>query len=66
MVSTVINSGFRRSGIYPFNPEALDYGVPTNPASSKQTDSQHVCPTVTQEDEIVSPTFTPEQEVRFT
>jgi len=26
MEPTVISSGFRRSGIYPFNPEALDYG----------------------------------------
>jgi len=27
MISTVIASGFRRSGIYPFNPKALDYGA---------------------------------------
>ena len=25
MIPTVITSGFRRSGIYPFNPRALDY-----------------------------------------
>ena len=27
MIPTVITSGFRRSGIYPFNPKALDYGA---------------------------------------
>ena len=56
MVPTVISSGFRRSGIYPFNPEALDYGEVTNPASSNQTDSQHVHHTLT---------FTPEHEILF-
>ena len=27
MVPAVITSGFKRSGIYPFNPKAIDYGV---------------------------------------
>ena len=30
MVPTVIMSGFRRSGIYPFNPAAVEYGVSTD------------------------------------
>ena len=29
MTPAVIISGFKRSGIYPFNPEALDYGMST-------------------------------------
>ena len=41
MVPTVITAGFRRSGIYPFNPDIIDYSVPTiddisNPTNSEQ------------------------------
>ena len=27
MVPNIISSGFKRSGIYPFNPNAIDYGI---------------------------------------
>jgi len=68
MVPTVISSSFRRSGIYPFNPDVLDYGEVTNSAISKQinhqlvhhkqTESQTVHGIVA-EDKIFQPTFTP-------
>jgi len=67
MVPTVISSAFRRSSIYPFNPEALDYGTVINPATNKQTSHQYVHLKQTDvyhtltKDEIVPPTFTPEQ-----
>ena len=40
MVPTVITAGFRRSGIYPFNPDIIDYSVPTNDDTSKPTNSE--------------------------
>ena len=30
MSPSIISSGFRRSGIYPFNPDAIDYGMATD------------------------------------
>ena len=36
MVPNVISSGFKRSGIYPFNPQAIDYGVVTKESSDVQ------------------------------
>ena len=33
MVPNVISSGFKRSGIYPFNPQAISYGVVTKKSS---------------------------------
>ena len=42
MVPAIIISGFRRSGIYPFNPEAIDYGVDdvSKKPTSKKDDSK--------------------------
>ena len=43
MVPAVIISGFRRSGIYPFNPEAINYGVSVDISKkpiSKRDDSK--------------------------
>lgn len=62
MVPTVISSGFRRSGIYPFNPEALDYGEVTNPSSNEQAGDQ---PSTSFQKDKTVPTFTPEQETLF-
>jgi len=36
MIPSVITSGYRRSGIYPFNPDALDYGA-SKSSSQKKT-----------------------------
>ena len=36
MVSKVITAGFKRCGIYPFNPDIIDYGVPANDDSSSK------------------------------
>ena len=33
MLPNVISAGFKRSGIYPFNPQAIDYGVVTKKSS---------------------------------
>ena len=33
MLPNVISAGFKRSGIYPFNPQAIDYGVITKKSS---------------------------------
>ena len=45
MVPSVICSGFKRSGIYPFNPQAIDYGVvvekSTAQENSKAMDLSH-------------------------
>ena len=30
MEQKVITAGFKRCGIYPFNPDVIDYGVPAN------------------------------------
>jgi len=35
MIPSGIRSGFRKSGIYPFNPNALDYGA--SKSSSQKT-----------------------------
>ena len=40
MVPKVITVGFRRSGIYPFNPDVIDYSVPTNDDTSNPTSSE--------------------------
>ena len=40
MVPTVITAGFRRSGINPFNPDIIDYTVPTIDDTSNPTNSQ--------------------------
>ena len=41
MTPAVIISGFKRSGIYPFNPEALDYGMNTDVTKkTKQTTTE--------------------------
>jgi len=71
MIPTVIASGFRRSGIYPFNPKALDYGPSkshekTNPTSqvSIANSSQAMATSST---DIVDPepSFTADEEKRF-
>ena len=36
MVPNVICSGFKRSGIYPFNPQAIDYGVDTKKSTTQE------------------------------
>ena len=36
MVPNVICSGFKQSGIYPFNPQAIDYGVVTKKSTAQE------------------------------
>ena len=36
MVPKVITAGFKRCGIYPFDPDVIDYGVPANDDSSSK------------------------------
>ena len=38
MSPSIISSGFRRSGIYPFNPDAIDYGMAADVASDTGKD----------------------------
>ena len=40
MIPSVISSGFKRSGIYPFNPNAIDYGIDGNSSQQKSNDKQ--------------------------
>ena len=40
MVPKVTTAGFRRSGIYPFNLDVIDYSVPTNDDTSNPTNSE--------------------------
>ena len=47
MVPTVITAGFRRSGIYPFNPDIIDYSVPTIDDTSNPTNSEQASLAVT-------------------
>ena len=35
MSPNIISSGFKRTGIYPFNPDAIDYGVAPDPVPEK-------------------------------
>ena len=71
MSPSIISSGFKRSGIYPFNPDAIDYGMPADtdvevnhdneeesePYLSKQCDHE--------EQDLYEQQFTPEQEELF-
>ena len=68
MSPSIISSGFKRSGIYPFNPDAIDYGMPADtdvevnhnneeelePYLSEQCDHE--------EQDLSEQQFTPEQE----
>ena len=36
MVPSIICSGFKRSGMYPFNPQAIDYGVVTKKSTAQE------------------------------
>ena len=41
MIPNIISSGFKRSGIYPFNPNAIDYGIAGSSSEKKSNDKQN-------------------------
>ena len=68
MIPSVITSGYRRSGIYPFNPDALDYGASKSSSQKKTkktaTAQLAISNDVAQAEDLVT-VFTPEEEKRF-
>ena len=40
MIPNVISSGFKRSGIYPFNPNSIDHGIDGSSSEKKSNDEQ--------------------------
>ena len=42
MSPSIISSGFKQTGIYPFNPDAIDYGVAPDPVPEKDKQATKV------------------------